>query len=52
MPMYQPPRWQAPRKHGLQLPLSRDQVGALLAYPVLTTVRQLAAGSRADDRFA
>lgn len=39
MPMYQPPRWQPPRKHGLQLPLSRDQLGAIIAYPVLTTVR-------------
>lgn len=43
MPMYQPPRWQAPRKHGLQLPLSRDQLGAMICYPVLATVRTNAA---------
>ena len=38
-PSYQPPRWAPPRKHGLQLPLSRDQLGAMIMYPLLTTVR-------------
>lgn len=39
MPTYQPPRWQPPRKHGLQLPLSRDQLGGIIVYPPLTAVR-------------
>lgn len=43
MPQYQPPRWQPPRKHGLQLPLSRDQLGAIILYPILTLVRNVCA---------
>lgn len=37
-PSYQPPRWAPSREHGLQLPLSRDQLGAMIMYPLLTTV--------------
>lgn len=49
LPGYQPPRWAPPRKHGLQLPLSRDQLGAMIIYPLLTLVRVCALAARRGD---